>query len=69
MSQTTPATSTSQLDPSLLPVVVIGAGPVGLAAAAHLDDEGGLWATAYALSELSEAGEATIAELVKRAVG
>ena len=41
----------------------------GFSAQADLDDEGGLWATSYALSELSEAGEATIAELVKRAVG
>ena len=40
MSQTTPATSSPQLDPSLLPVVVIGAGPVGLAAAAHLTERG-----------------------------
>jgi uncharacterized protein YdhG (YjbR/CyaY superfamily) len=41
----------------------------GFSAQAALDDEGGLWATSYALSELSAAGEATIAELVKRAVG
>ena len=40
MSQTTPATSSPQLDPFLLPVVVIGAGPVGLAAAAHLAERG-----------------------------
>ena len=38
MSQTTPATTSPHLDPSLLPVVVIGAGPVGLAAAAHLTE-------------------------------
>jgi uncharacterized protein YdhG (YjbR/CyaY superfamily) len=32
-------------------------------------DEGGLWPTSFALTGLDDAAEATIAELVKRAVG
>jgi hypothetical protein len=34
---------------------------------ANLDEDGGMWPTSYALSQLSEAGEARIAELVKQA--
>ncbi|WP_157246820.1 iron chaperone [Nonomuraea typhae] len=35
---------------------------------ANLDD-GAVWATAFAINELTPAGEAKIAELVKRAIG
>ncbi|MEV4893755.1 DUF1801 domain-containing protein [Nonomuraea sp. NPDC055795] len=41
---------------------------LGFSVQANLDDEGGLWPTAYALTELSKAGEAAIRELVKKAV-
>jgi len=34
---------------------------------ANLDEKDGMWPTSYALSQLSEAGEARIAELVKQA--
>ncbi|TJY72550.1 DUF1801 domain-containing protein [Arthrobacter sp. CAU 1506] len=34
---------------------------------ANLDENDGMWPTSYALSQLSEAGEARIAELVKQA--
>jgi uncharacterized protein YdhG (YjbR/CyaY superfamily) len=40
----------------------------GFEAAAHLDD-GTMWPTAFALTELTAADEARIAELVKKAVG
>ncbi|MGW0593985.1 iron chaperone [Streptosporangium sp. NPDC002607] len=35
---------------------------------ANLDDDSGMWPTSYALTELSEAAEAAIRELVKKAV-
>ncbi|WIG17723.1 DUF1801 domain-containing protein [Kocuria rosea] len=41
----------------------------GFSTEAHLDDAGGLWPTSYALTGLSEAGEAAIGELVRRSVG
>ena len=41
---------------------------IGFSDKAHLD-EGGFWPVAFALKELTPAGEAKIAELVKRAVG
>lgn len=41
----------------------------GFSTEAHLDDAGGLWPTSYALTGLTEAGEAAIGELVRRAVG
>lgn len=41
---------------------------LGFSDEAHLDD-GSLWPTAFALAELTEADEAKIAELVKRAAG
>jgi hypothetical protein len=34
---------------------------------ANLDENDGMWPTSYALSQLSEAGEARIAELVRQA--
>lgn len=40
----------------------------GFSAQAHLDDSTGLWPTSYALTELTDAAEGTIAALVKRAV-
>lgn len=40
----------------------------GFSAEANLDDDSGIWPTSYALTELSEAGERTITELVKKAV-
>ncbi|MFD6988435.1 DUF1801 domain-containing protein [Streptomyces sp. NPDC059943] len=41
----------------------------GFTTEANLDDDGGLWPTSFAVTELSERTEATIAALVKRAVG
>lgn len=40
----------------------------GFSTEADLDDDSGIWPTSYALTELSEAGEKTITELVKKAV-
>jgi uncharacterized protein YdhG (YjbR/CyaY superfamily) len=40
----------------------------GFSVEANLDEDGGMWPTSYALTELSEAGEAAIGELVKKAV-
>ncbi|MFC7404820.1 DUF1801 domain-containing protein [Georgenia alba] len=40
----------------------------GFSTEANLDDDGGLWATSFALTELTEAGEKRIAELVAKAV-
>ncbi|MFI6803265.1 iron chaperone [Streptosporangium canum] len=40
----------------------------GFSVQANLDDDDGMWPTSYALTELSEAGEATIRDLVKKAV-
>lgn len=40
----------------------------GFTTEADLDDEGGLWPTAYAVTELGERAEQTIAELVRKAV-
>ncbi len=42
---------------------------LGFTTEAHLDDEGGLWPTAYAVTGLDERAERTIADLVRRAVG
>jgi len=41
---------------------------LGFSAQASLDDDGGLWPTAYALDHLDAAGEATIAALIRTAV-
>ncbi len=41
----------------------------GFSTEAKLDDDGGLWPTSFALTELSAAGEATLRELVRKAVG
>ena len=41
---------------------------LGFTTEAHLDDAGGLWPTAYAVTELSAEAEKTIAELVRKAV-
>lgn len=41
----------------------------GFAAEADLGDESGLWATSYAVSELSDKTEKTLAALVKKAAG
>jgi hypothetical protein len=41
---------------------------LGFSAQANLDDDGGLWPTAYALDHLDDAGEATIAALIRKAV-
>jgi uncharacterized protein YdhG (YjbR/CyaY superfamily) len=41
---------------------------LGFSDKATLDD-GAMWPTSYAIGELTEAGEAKIAELVKKAVG
>lgn len=40
----------------------------GFSTEANLDDDSSIWPTSYALTELSEAGEKTIIELVKKAV-
>ncbi|MEU4834345.1 DUF1801 domain-containing protein [Streptosporangium sp. NPDC023615] len=40
----------------------------GFTVQANLDEDGGMWPTAYALTRLSEAGEATLRELVEKAV-
>ena len=40
---------------------------LGFSAQANLDDDGGLWPTAYALDHLDDAGEATIAALIRTA--
>ncbi|MFD2795032.1 DUF1801 domain-containing protein [Promicromonospora vindobonensis] len=40
----------------------------GFSVEAALDQDGGLWPTSYALTGLDDAGEATIADLVRRAV-
>ena len=41
----------------------------GFSTEAQLDDESGLWPTSFALTHLSEQGEAAIRDLVRRAVG
>ncbi|TMR17457.1 DUF1801 domain-containing protein [Nonomuraea turkmeniaca] len=41
---------------------------LGFTVEANLDADDGIWPTAYALTELSEAGEATLRELVRKAV-
>jgi hypothetical protein len=41
---------------------------LGFSADANLDAAGGLWATAYALTEITDEGATTIAELVRKAV-
>ncbi|MFI7581817.1 DUF1801 domain-containing protein [Kocuria kalidii] len=40
----------------------------GFGPEAHLDDDGGMWPTSYALTGLGAAGEAAISELVRKAV-
>ncbi|GAA4709271.1 protein of unknown function (DU1801) [Promicromonospora umidemergens] len=40
----------------------------GFSVAAALDEDGGMWPTSYALTGLDKAGEAAIAELVKKAL-
>jgi hypothetical protein len=40
----------------------------GFSQEANLDQEGGIWPTAYAVAKLDQAGEETIKELVTRAV-
>jgi uncharacterized protein YdhG (YjbR/CyaY superfamily) len=40
----------------------------GFTADANLDEDGGMWPTSYALTELDESGEATLTRLVKKAV-
>lgn len=40
----------------------------GFSTEANLDDDSGLWPTSYALSELTEAAEKSIAELVTKAL-
>jgi hypothetical protein len=40
----------------------------GFTPEADLDESGGLWPTSYAVAELTEAGEAMVRRLVKRAV-
>jgi uncharacterized protein YdhG (YjbR/CyaY superfamily) len=40
----------------------------GFSTEANLDDDSGIWPTSYALTELTEAGEKMITELVKRAL-
>ncbi|WP_291046680.1 DUF1801 domain-containing protein [Herbiconiux sp.] len=42
---------------------------LGFSSQAALDDESGLWPTAYALTRIDDASAATIAELVKHAAG
>jgi hypothetical protein len=41
---------------------------LGFSSAANLDDDGGIWPTAYALREITDDSAATITELVKKAV-
>lgn len=41
----------------------------GFSSAANLDAAGGMWSTAFALTEIDAAAEAEIARLVKKAVG
>jgi len=41
----------------------------GFSTEANLDDASGLWATSFALAELSDKGEAAITKLVKQALG
>jgi hypothetical protein len=41
---------------------------LGFSSDANLDDDGGIWPTSYALSNLTDAGAATITKLVKKAV-
>ncbi|TCP48499.1 hypothetical protein EV191_11056 [Tamaricihabitans halophyticus] len=41
----------------------------GFSTEAELDEDSGLWATSFALTELSSAGEKTITKLVRKAVG
>jgi hypothetical protein len=41
---------------------------LGFSAAAALDEDSGMWPTSYALTGLDDAGEAAIAELVKKAL-
>lgn len=40
----------------------------GFSTEANLDDESGLWPTSFALTEMSDSGEAAIAKLVKQAL-
>ncbi|GAA2576655.1 DUF1801 domain-containing protein [Winogradskya consettensis] len=42
---------------------------LGFSPEAHLDDKGGLWPTSYALTELTADGAATVAALVRSALG
>jgi hypothetical protein len=42
---------------------------LGFSAAAALDDDGGLWPSAYALDHLSDDGATAIAALIKKAAG
>jgi hypothetical protein len=41
---------------------------LGFSVEANLDEDDGMWPTAYALTELTEAGEAAIRRLVQKAV-
>ncbi|WP_129788606.1 DUF1801 domain-containing protein [Promicromonospora panici] len=41
---------------------------LGFSVEANLDEDGGLWPTSYAVAGLDDAGEATIAELVRKAL-
>jgi anti-sigma factor RsiW len=41
---------------------------LGFSSAANLDDDGGIWPSAYALREITDDSAATITELVKKAV-
>jgi hypothetical protein len=41
---------------------------LGFSAEANLDDEGGMWATSYALTDLTDASAASITKLVRKAV-
>ncbi|MCC3763395.1 DUF1801 domain-containing protein [Glycomyces sp. TRM65418] len=40
----------------------------GFTAEANLDDDSGIWPTSYALTDLTDAGEAALRKLVKKAV-
>lgn len=40
----------------------------GLTPEANLDDDSGLWPTSYAVTELTDKAEETIADLVRKAV-
>jgi len=41
---------------------------LGFSSAANLDDDGGMWTTSFALTEITEESAATITKLVKKAV-